>query len=519
MVFFSDKDFTEYSIEEPEQFLSQRAIERRLRHGIEITEHDLPVSQVYIDSLKLFDIRPYYSTKWMNAVLVEAEGSVLEDMLQFQFFSSYEYVAPGVQLSSSPDRYELVYNGDEPSKISSNSMHQLQMLGADDMHSDGFTGEGVLMAVLDAGFQFVNTTSVFRHVFENERLLDHFDFTTNEHNVFVHDTHGTNALSCIAAKYESTLVGTGYDASFVLYITEDKSSEYRIEEYNWLFGAERADQLGVDIISSSVGYSTFQDPEMDYVYTQHADGKSSVVSKAAQWATDKGILVVNSAGNEGQNKQWPYLVFPSDVDGVIAVAATDGGGGRTSFSSIGPTSDGRIKPDVAALGSHVALYSQDGVIATRSGTSFSAPLVAGLAAGLWQKFPELTNLELKELILGSGEQHFSPDTLLGHGVPNYNYTGTSRVLSLGHLMADNFTVFPNPFSEEVISVDVDRSFAGEPLDFKLYAPDGKEAGQLFVKKHRKDEVYNINVVSGGKGIYVLRIFANGLTKNVKLLRY
>lgn len=521
VVFFSDKANSAFSIDLPTAFLSQRAIDRRAKRQTPITSEDFPVNQNYIDSLIKYNVKPYFTSRWFNAVLVEAEESQLIELMETSYITAYEYVAPGTKLNADLQEVELSYNALVPSIVSSNSINQLTMLAAQTMHSEGYTGKGVHIAVLDGGFSKVNESAVFGQLFEDDRLIDRLNFTTNSQDVFSIDDHGTNALSCIVSDYKEVLLGTGYNADISLYVTEDVSDggrfEYRIEEYNWLFAAERADSAGVDIISSSLGYNIFEDSDMNYVQ-EDMDGETALISRAAALASDKGILVVSSAGNEG-NKTWQYVTPPADVADVLAVGAVNSSGVRSSFSSIGPTADGRIKPDVVALGQGVAVFHDDNSIGTNNGTSFSAPLIAGFAAGLWQQFPELNNLEIKELIASIGSQHANPDNELGHGLPNYLRVIGDSVLSVSSVFEDSFTVFPNPFTGNYISIQVEREYARKELNVTLYAPDGKIVAKQSPQKVRKGEVLTLPVTGNSSGIYILHLQSGSETKNVKLLRY
>ena len=261
------------------------------------------------------------------------------------------------------------------------------MLGIPQMHADGFRGEGMTIAFLDGGFMGVNTTAAFQELFNEGRYDDvvSHDFVRNTDNVFQYDDHGSQVFSVIAANIADDFTGGAYKANFQLFVTEDASSEYRVEEYNWLFAAERADSAGVDIISSSLGYYDFDIASMNYS-TAQMDGKTAVVTQAAQWAADRGIVVVTSAGNEGNIPSWRIITAPADGADVVAVANLTPQGVASSSSSRGPAADGRIKPDLAALGSGVTVVQDNGAIGTASGTSLAAPLITSLIAGVWQNF-------------------------------------------------------------------------------------------------------------------------------------
>ncbi|MDX2301161.1 MAG: S8 family serine peptidase [Microscillaceae bacterium] len=426
-VYLKDKNFSSYSIQKPEAFLSQRAIERRKKQNIVITSQDLPVNKTYLHSLEKTGAKIWYTSRWMNAVMLEADKNTLENIRQLDF------VKPNILLLSKDKTGGLpeetpthsFSNTDkipaslpiQSNKDYGDSYTQVAMLGADKMHQQGFRGQGMLIAVLDAGFVNAHQVSYFKHLFDNQRILDTYDFVDQEKNVYDDGSHGLMVLSTIAAYSPGSLIGTAPEASFCLFRTENSNSEYRIEEVNWLIAAERADSMGVDVINSSLGYTTFSDTTMDYTY-KDLDGKSTLVTQAADLAAATGMLIVNSAGNEGGNS-WKYLGAPADADSVLAVGAVTPGRQYVEFSSQGPTKDGRIKPDVSAMGLATVVGSPRGQITLSSGTSFASPLVCGLATGLWQAHPNLSNIEIIQLLKQSANQAQEPDNLLGYGIPDF----------------------------------------------------------------------------------------------------
>jgi serine protease AprX len=274
-----------------------------------------------------------------------------------------------------------------------------------------------MIGIFDAGFAGVNQSIYFDHLFENDKIIAVQDFVRNSGDVYQYDDHGTGVLSSISGYEESVYEGVAYDADIILCVTEDVPTEYIIEEYNWIFAAEFADSAGVDIINTSLGYNTFDDISMNYKYDD-LDGDIARITRATDIAASKGILCVVSVGNEGSNN-WEKLVAPADADSALAVGAVSSDFQYLNFSSSGPTSDERIKPDVAALGQGTKIIQYNGEISTGSGTSFASPMIAGLAAGLWQAYPELDNMEIIGLIRKGGSQFMQPDTLIGYGVPDY----------------------------------------------------------------------------------------------------
>lgn len=435
VVFFKDKNSNPYLLSQPEGFLSPKSLKRRTHSGISLTAEDLPVTPSYLAQVKATGAKTFFTSKWMNGVLVEGSASMISSIASLPFVTKVDFVAPGKKLIGGRSK-QL----DRPN--SRNAMGtteaQLQMLGLDKMHQDGFYGEGVTISILDGGFQGVNSALPFQPIFAEGRVKMTQDFVTNSGNVYQFDAHGTEVFSVIAAKGEM-FTGGAYKANYLLFVTEDVGSEYRIEEYNWLFAAEKADSAGTDVIQSSLGYNLFDDSQMDYKITD-LNGKTAVVSKAASMARDRGIIVVVSAGNEGTSG-WHFITPPADVDGILSAGAINNLGAKVGFSSFGPTSDGRVKPDVVALGQNATVILPDGTINTNSGTSFASPLVASLVAGLLQAYRSYTPAELVQAIKLSASQSKTPDNQLGYGVPNYiavkNYLESN-------LSANEVFIYPNP---------------------------------------------------------------------------
>jgi len=515
VVYFPDKANSIYSTDSPEAFLSTRAIERRANQNIDLEASDLPVNAWYLDSLEKYGIEPYFISKWFNAVVVEATETQIQEVESKEFVLKYEYAAPGSKLAGSLEPVNDFYESNDPESSTADSYRQLEMMNVQAMHADGFTGDGIWIAIFDAGFQGANLSSVFAHLFENGKIKDLKDFTTGGGDVFDYDDHGTNVFSCVGAKYNNQLVGPAYGSDYSLYVTED-DGEYRIEEYNWLFAAERADSAGVDIISSSLGYNLFDDTSMNYTYDD-TDGQTAVISRAAKMASAKGMLVVSSAGNEG-NVSWNFITMPADVDDVLAVGSVNSSNVVSSTSSKGPTIDGRIKPDVVALGSSTTVLHGTNKIGTNTGTSFSAPLVAGLAAGLWQFDREMTNEDLKNLILFSSDRANDPDNAAGYGLPDYRMATGSDVLSVDDVFSDRITVFPNPFTGDRLFVKIERKFRKQDIRFELYSPDGRLINTTNAVNVRPGEILELDIKDRAKGVYMLKIFTKKQTKIVRLLR-
>lgn len=517
IVFFKDKAGTGYSLESPENFLSQKALERRSRQNIIVNNGDLPVSSVYIKALNEVDgVDVFFATKWMNGVLVEAEDQSLENISNLNFVDTIEYVAPGQQLNTSGK------NGrnSKPSKnygfsgTTAESSAQNEFIGIEEMHELGYKGEGMTIAIFDSGFKLVDESPYYAHLFRDDKISGTRDFIKNSDNVFQYDSHGSKVISCISAFGEDMYSGTAPEANIVFCVTEDVGGEYRIEEYNWLFAAEYADSIGADIISSSVGYSYFNDESMDYTYADF-DGKTTVITRAATLAASKGILVVNSIGNEGNNS-WTYLNAPADADSILSVGSVTYDGIKSNFSSFGPTSDGRIKPEVSALGSWTrVVYGNE--ITYANGTSFSTPMVAGLAAGFWQAFPDFTNMEVIEYLKMTSSQANNPDTLIGFGIPNFISAYNQARINEGEI-ENKFVVYPNPVTNRRIVYLYSESIEEiATANLAFYDLKGGQISSQEIPLESNREMLEIDVSFLSPGTYILNYIAGSEKQKIKLV--
>jgi serine protease AprX len=500
MVFFKDKNGTPYSASQPGQFLSEKAIERRVEQGIAVSDQDLPVNPAYAQGVSLTGAKVFFTTRWMNGVLVQCESSVIPSVQALPFVSHVEFVAPQQRLTNGGRRKSLFRKKNFNTGVRTQT--QLQMLGIPQMHADGFQGEGITIALLDGGFIGVNTTAPFQEVFSEGRYDDvvSHDFVRNTDNVFQYDDHGTQVFSVIAANVADDFTGGAPKATFQLFVTEDEGSEYRIEEYNWLFAAERADSAGVDIISSSLGYYDFDLASMNYT-TGQMDGNTAVVTKAAQWAADRGIIVVTSAGNEG-NLAWRIITAPADAVDVVAVANVNGQGAVSSSSSRGPSSDGRIKPDLAALGSGVTVIQSNGNIGTASGTSLAAPLITSLIAGVWQKFPEFSAKEIVAALKKTASRSGNPDNNVGYGIPSY--LTVSEYLDRENTGDAVFEVYPNPAFDSLTISPADPD-AIPTCTIELVSRLGQVLATEEVSFSWTNNTYRTDISSLASGIYFVRL--------------
>lgn len=359
----------------------------------------------------------------MNAVLVEANETQKNTILGLPSVKGIEFNRPLKQIRQQSVKDKFAIENTESLNYG-DATAQIQLLGADAMHNLGFHGEGMLVALLDDGFLNVNTSACLQHLVQQNKIVKVYDFVDNDNTVYTQGGHGTAVLSTMAGYIENQIISPAFGATVALFRTEDISSETPLEEANWLFAAEMADSLGADIISSSLGYSTFDNSADNYIPSM-MDGKTALSTRAADLAAATGMVVVISAGNSGNDPSWQIITAPADADSVLAIGAVTRTGEYASFSSRGNSADGRIKPDVVAVGSGTVLCNTSGFASTSNGTSFSAPLVAGLVAGFWQANPYLTAQEVTRAIRKSGHQFSSPTIQLGYGYANFSRANTT----------------------------------------------------------------------------------------------
>ena len=505
VVHLKDKNNSPYSISNPSEYLSQRAIDRRSKYSIPITEEDFPVNPDYIQELKINGADVFYNSRWFNAVLIQADETLIPTIEALSIVDHVELVSQGPRLTHGRIEYQ---EGEEGTEAYENAV-QNDLLGVYSMHEQDLRGEGMLLAFLDGGFLGVDNQEAFSHLFTNGQIVDQYNYLDNDDNVYQYDSHGTKVFSTVSAFQDGVYQGVATNAEFLLYVTEEvrntsnSYSETRIEEYNMLFAVERADSAGADVISTSLGYSTFDDPFTSYTY-QDMDGSTAIVTQAFETAFAKGIFMVTSAGNEGGGS-WQFITAPADGPHVMSVGSVSSDGTRASSSSIGPNANGVIKPDVMAMGGSTSLISDSG-LTTGSGTSYSAPQIAGLAALLWQKQPNLTNQELFDLILSLGNNYSNPNNEYGYGIPSAARLITGTFEDDAQIIA-----YPNPFND-IIKIE------------NVTSTEEIELWNLLGEKVH----LNTNLVENGSlilstsnlpsGIYILKITDSQADQIIKLIK-
>jgi len=464
---FSDKNYSPFSLNSPEEFLSPEAIARRANQNIALDESDLPVNENYIQEvLALVDGELIHKSKWFNAITIKTERPrLLGNLDKLPFVVGYEQVKSLRSEVSIKPAFEITASSKsaipfrENSNVYGESFDQIEMHRGHLLHAIGFSGEGMRIGVIDAGFSFVDELSVFDKIRNEGRLHIGHDFVDGDEGLFHGSVHGTYVLSTMAGWMPDSLIGTAPMADYWLFRTEDVDSEFPIEEDNWVAAAEMADSIGIDVINSSLGYSLFDDTLYNHTY-YNMDGASTRISIAAGMAADKGILVVTSAGNSGDDA-WRYITAPADAKNVLTVGAVNVNRQHAFFSSYGPTYDGRVKPNVVALGEQSSFANLNNGIGQGNGTSFASPIMAGLVSCLWQAHPELSVSELIQRIEKSSSVFYQPNDSLGYGIPDI-WKAHEDLSNWHDRMSEEpvILIYPNPCNDQCRIIADNLSFEG-----------------------------------------------------------
>jgi subtilisin family serine protease len=507
----TDKNHSQHTIDQPQNFLSPRALLRRTNQQIAINNADIPVSQFYIDSLQKLGFEVWLKSKWLNAVVIYTDTTTIKQVTNQSFVVSHQRLTRVAADLISP--LKSIQQQSAVAINYGNAANQITMIGIDQMHKDGFAGQGMQVAVLDAGFSKANQLKVFDSLFVNNRILGTYDYVKKETTVYEDHEHGMEVLSVLAGYSEGNLVGGAYKASFYLLRTEDNNSESPLEEFNWAVAAEFSDSIGVDVISSSLGYTDFDTLSLSHHYSEF-NGKTTIAARAAKMAASKGILVCVSAGNDGANA-WKHISTPADADSIITVGAVDSQGKYAYFSSIGPSADNRIKPDLVTKGLGAWVATTSGTFGSNNGTSFSCPILAGLATGYWSAFPNLTSQEVIQNLKLSASQYLNPDNYLGYGIPNYS---KAKNIVLGDVKQGNalmYLLFPNPVDENNTLVIRMLDNLNELIVF-VYHADGSLVLTKPVAQVGNDIF--LDVSSLAKGVYFLKVQNVNQSKTVPFVK-
>lgn len=520
----TDKNNNGYSIDHPEAFLSAKAIERRQKQNIPVTHQDLPITMAYQEGIEKMGVRVLHNSRWFNSVTVVCtDTSVMKAIRGLKYVKGsrllYARIEPETPQKSPDAMMEYLMSVNAPKNADNGSdygfgLGQISMLKGDELHALGYKGQGVVIAVLDAGFFHMNEMGTFDQMREEGHLLGTYDMVNKDTVVYDDDMHGMNVLSCMAAYSPGKMIGTAPSASYWLIRTEDNFSEFPIEESNWVAGAEFADSVGADVINSSLGYTQYDAKNLSYSY-KSLDG-SSIISRAATRCAVVGMIVCNAAGNEGDG-DWHYVGVPADADSIITVGGVDAFLDHSTFSSFGPTADGRIKPTVCAQATATYVASSKGKFYQSQGTSFASPVLCGMVASLWGANPTATNMEVIQAIMQSADRYSHPDNTFGYGIPDFMLA--NRLLGgdkdfdysqdqwLAEIPSEYYDIVPLNFyssKDQNISI-VLRDHKGRKvrnMNFDL------KKGQFFL--------YNLQDLPKSKKGLTLEINVNGETKSYSL---
>lgn len=537
VVKLKDKVGTPYSVDDPTKFLSARAISRRLKQHIPIDETDLPVSPQYIDSIRLSgSVVILDQSKWLNQVCIATTDSTAIDKINsFSFAVTTQPLKRTVNSKLVPrNKWEesVTKNkfdeqiGNIKSPLSpqhvlgnyysyGNSFDQVHIHNGEYLHNKGFRGEGMLIAILDAGFYHYQSLPAFDSVNLGHQVTETYDFVNNEVSVNEDHYHGMMCFSIIAGNIPGQLVGTSPNANFLLYRSEDVDSESPVEEQYWAAAAERADSAGADVLTTSLGYNTFDNPVFDYTYSD-MNGHATLIAREATMAARKGMIVLAAAGNEG-NDTWHFITTPADADSIISVGAVNSLGEPAAFSSYGPSSDGRVAPVAASVGEGTFVSSTTGPIIAGNGTSFATPNLAGLVTCLWQAFPEFTNMEIINAVKKSSSICNNPDDRIGYGIPDfqkaYDDLYQKKIIRDANTILgnQNIKIYPNPFRNN-FTVLIKPLHTATGI-FKMYDVSGKLyfTKQVALQAGVTQVINFTGIPHFQKGMYVLK-FSDGISK-------
>ena len=497
-VYFNDKPSAATFLANPLTMLTQRSLDRRTAQNILLDITDVPVEQAYITQITAATgITVMAKSKWLNALHIRGAQTDIQALTGLPFVNSVKFanhsLNPGGRIAQNSNKIQSVNKQYEIEVVYNygGSQNQIEMLNGHLLHQQNFTGQGKIIAVLDSGFTGVNTAAPFQNLITNNQILDGYNFPDRNTNYFSRHNHGTNVLSTMGGFADGQLVGTAPSAQYYLFITEDVNSENPVEESYWVEAAELADYYGVDVINSSLGYFDYDNANYSHQY-EDMIGNKTFASRGANMAFNKGIVVVISAGNSGATAE-PHIATPADAIGALTIGAVNSTEVYASFSSIGPSFDGRVKPDVCAKGLQATVSNTSGGIVTASGTSFSSPIMAGMVATFWSAVPTLTAQQVVDFIRQSADNYNAPTNQKGYGIPDFQLALTNA-LNLETVEANqNFVVYPNP-AENQITFQLENKQKGI-----IYLYD--VLGQNILTKEISSSNNTIDIQNLPKGVY------------------
>ena len=514
-VIFADKENVEASLADPILIMTQEAIDRKTLQGTPIDERDVPINENYVTQIKnASGITVLSKSKWMNCVYIIGSQSNIEALLDLPFVTNVEYADTSLNLfpgAPIENKFALEEANQRINYNYGSAANQIEMLSGDYLHELDYTGEGMIVAVLDAGFPSIDTNPGFQKMRDENRILGTYDFEARTENVDGTSSHGFNTSSDIGGFLQDEFVGTAPQASFYFFVTEYTPSETPVEEAWWVEALERSDSLGVDVVNTSLGYRVFDNPNYDYSY-EDLNGQTTFSARGANIAFDKGMILVTSAGNGG-NTSFPTVGTPGDSPGTLTVGAVSSNGNYASFSSIGPTVDGRIKPDVMAQGASAAVISTSGGVDFSSGTSFSSPIMAGVVTCLWQARLQTPNGTIMQIIRESANLYNNPTDEMGYGIPNFEdaYAALQQLGLEDEFLMSNFALYPNPVTSKInISFPEEISNA----TFTIYSILGNKVLSTEISR----SFNSVNMEALNSGMYIASINSNNKQISFKIIK-
>jgi serine protease AprX len=515
-VYFTDKPNAQYFFDNPLEMLSQRSIDRRMQQNISIDIRDVPVYQAYIDQVSVSPgIIVKAKSKWMNCLHVRGSQNEINALLIYPFVSHVTFANRLLNQANKTSATNSLKPVNKQLAVQTNfnygnSNVQIAMLNGHLLHQQNFTGAGKIIAVMDAGFPNVDVLPVFQRLRDNNLILGGYNYVDGNSNIYSNNPHGTMVLSTMGGFEDNQLIGTAPDAAYYLFITEDTNSENPVEESYWVEAAEQADRLGVDVINTSLGYFTYDNSNYNYSY-QDMNGVTSFIAKGANIAFSRGMICVTSAGNSG-NSSVPTISTPADGLHTLTVGAVAFDESYASFSSIGPTFDNRIKPDVMAQGQNPFVSTVSGVIINgASGTSFSSPIMAGMVASFWQAIPWATNQQIIQFVKQSADRYSSPTNQFGYGIPDFQLALSLSQLSLNNSKFSEIVLYPNPTTGTV-------SVSFPDNEDELFIKITNTLGQIIFEKKIHKGLPVISLENQTSGMYFYSVQSKNSNKAGRIIK-
>jgi len=517
-VYFKDKPSEKQFISAPLKMLTQRSLNRRMRYNISLDFKDVPVEESYVLHIKNAEgVKILARSKWLNALHVQGSQAAILNLMDTDFVANVQFANKSLNSSAKISNSKKIVRQKNKFEVATDfeygeATNQIKIMRGEILHENNFTGEGMQIAVIDGGFPNVDTFLAFERIRNNNQILGGYDFVNRDSNFYSGHYHGMSVLSTIAGYIENEFVGTAPDAEFYLFISEDVDNETPLEESLWVEAAEKADSLGVDVINTSLGYTTFDNPNYNHTY-EDMNGETTFISRGAEIAFSRGMIVVNAAGNEGDN-DWHFISAPADANSVLSIGAVFffGSIDIAPFSSFGPTSDDRVKPDVCAIGAFAAGIDESGNLTSiLFGTSFASPIMTGVAACLWQAFPEKSNAEITQLIKESAHLFLNPTNQEGYGVPNFETIFNILIEETPEVVLENIQPFPNPVENEI---NFKFSTTSEEVEVIIYNLLGQVISEEIISK-----LYPVKDISYlAKGVYLMQLSYDAKTETIKILK-